>query len=234
MTKEIVVTANERHGGYGIMKKKAFGIFIVAIMVVLSLGVVISDDSSAVVSSNITNVQSTEAVQLSTSVDDLDIPDTLTRKPLDALTIWYPANYYLSQDWIGSSALVGSINILSGNNGTVHTVYLDLCGHSISVASGSPVIKVSSGYLVVYDSVGGGCIIGANSSYSLGGGGVYVSANGDFRLYDGATITGNTTQSSSCLGGGVCNDGTFYMYGGTISDNSCGGSGGGVYNNGTF
>ena len=63
-----------------------------------------------------------------------------------------------------------------------------------------------------------------------GGNGVYVANNGTFTMY-GGTISGNKANN----GGGVyVNGGTFTMNGGEISGNKCN-SGGGVYvNEGTF
>lgn len=72
------------------------------------------------------------------------------------------------------------------------------------------------------------------------GGGVYLIGNTDFRM-TGGTITGN--RASSGMGGGVCVAGAgngsaggvyhtkFVMEGGTISNNSCTNSGGGIYVN---
>ena len=57
-----------------------------------------------------------------------------------------------------------------------------------------------------------------------------VSSDGTFQMY-GGTISGNAAE----VGGGVYNDGTFNMYGGTITDNQESAyGGGGVYNVKTF
>jgi len=63
---------------------------------------------------------------------------------------------------------------------------------------------------------------------------VEIAKGGTFRMEGKATVTGNKTSS---YGGGVDNNGTFTMNGGTISGNESFNStwsGGGVYNEGTF
>lgn len=72
---------------------------------------------------------------------------------------------------------------------------------------------------------------------------VYVATNGNLTMESGSSITGNTSTKAT-HGGGVYNEGTFTMNGGTISGNlarttgtgrnQIGGDGGGVFNNGTF
>lgn len=72
---------------------------------------------------------------------------------------------------------------------------------------------------------------------------VYVATNGNLTMESGSSITGNTSPKAT-HGGGVYNEGTFTMNGGTISGNlaritgsgrnQIGGDGGGVYNKGTF
>jgi len=72
---------------------------------------------------------------------------------------------------------------------------------------------------------------------------VYVATSGNLTMESGSSITGNTSAKAT-HGGGVYNEGTFTMNGGTISgnlarlagprDNQIGGDGGGVYNKGTF
>ncbi len=219
------------------MKKSALGIFIFVLLAAFSLGVFICGDINATLySSDNDIVVDGEQVQsgqlLSTQAEDLMTPpDGLTAKALNTLTISSSAYYYLGQDWTESSALSKSLTI---NCGEDKIVYLDLQGYSISVASGLSVIKVSSGTLVLYDSVGGGTITGASQSNYLGGGGIFVASGATLELYDGVTICDNATQTSTYLGGGVYNAGTFEMYGGIICENTSAGIGGGVYNIGTF
>ena len=72
---------------------------------------------------------------------------------------------------------------------------------------------------------------------------VYVATSGNLTMESGSSITGNTSNRAT-HGGGVYNEGTFTMNGGTISGNlaritgsgrnQIGGDGGGVYNKGTF
>lgn len=72
---------------------------------------------------------------------------------------------------------------------------------------------------------------------------VYVATSGNLTMESGSSITGNTSPKAT-HGGGVYNEGTFTMNGGTISGNlaritgsgrnQIGGDGGGVYNKGTF
>lgn len=72
---------------------------------------------------------------------------------------------------------------------------------------------------------------------------VYVATSGNLTMESGSSITGNTSTKAT-HGGGVYNEGTFTMNGGTISGNlarttgtgrnQIGGDGGGVFNNGTF
>lgn len=72
---------------------------------------------------------------------------------------------------------------------------------------------------------------------------VYVAISGNLTMESGSSITGNTSTKAT-HGGGVYNEGTFTMNGGTISGNlaritgsgrnQIGGDGGGVYNKGTF
>ena len=77
-------------------------------------------------------------------------------------------------------------------------------------------------------------IIAENSTTIVGDvGGVYNSKGAKFTLAENAEIRGNVAQLS---GGGVYNDGTFIMDGGTIKEHKVTQFGGGVYNSvdGTF
>ena len=112
-------------------------------------------------------------------------------------------------------------------------VTLCLNGHSITLASrdGSSVIKVESGNFTLCDCSGSKGKI--THGYKDGGGqkypgrGVSVSKNGTFTMY-GGSITGNIASSS--YGGGVFvgEKGTFTMCGGSITGNTSS-SFGGVY-----
>ena len=107
-------------------------------------------------------------------------------------------------------------------------VTLCLNGHSITLVGydKSSVIKVEAGTFTLCDCSGGkGKITHGKSSFGkkYTGGGVSVSKNGTFILY-GGSITGNTE-------GGVFvgSNRTFTMNGGSITGNTVTGSGGGVY-----
>ena len=107
-------------------------------------------------------------------------------------------------------------------------VTLCLNGHSITLVGydKSSVIKVESGTFTLCDCSGskGKITHGySNSNKKYTGGGVSVSKNGTFILY-GGSITGNTE-------GGVFvgSNRTFTMNGGSITGNTVTGSGGGVY-----
>jgi len=64
------------------------------------------------------------------------------------------------------------------------------------------------------------------------GGGVYV--DGVFIMQDSTSVSGNTTNGLEKHGSGVYNNGTFTMWGGSISDNTGSTYGGGVCNDRTF
>ena len=107
-------------------------------------------------------------------------------------------------------------------------VVLCLNGHSITLVGydKSSVIKVESGTFTLCDCSGDSGKIThgySNSNKKYTGGGVSVSKNGTFILY-GGSITGNTE-------GGVFvgSNRTFTMNGGSITGNTVTGSGGGVY-----
>ena len=114
-------------------------------------------------------------------------------------------------------------------------VTLCLNGHSITLVGRdrSSVIKIESGTLTLCDCSGDSGKI--TNGYKDGGSqkypgrGVSVSKNGTFTMY-GGSITDNTE------GGVYVGNATFNMYGGSITGNTVTGSGGGVYVNekGTF
>ena len=112
-------------------------------------------------------------------------------------------------------------------------VTLCLNGHSITLVGydKSSVIKVESGTFTLCDCSGGKGKIThgykTDSKIKYTGGGVSVSKNGTFTLY-GGSITGNTVTGS---GGGVYvnEKGTFNMNGGEITGNTSSSYGGGVY-----
>ena len=106
-------------------------------------------------------------------------------------------------------------------------------------------VNVVNGTLIME----GGSIVGCRAlngqTGSGSGGGVHVSDQGSFEMYDGAGIYGCTAGTiriggGSGSGGGVVTDGdgnengTFFMYGGTIEGCMSGGTGGGVSNDGVF
>lgn len=87
----------------------------------------------------------------------------------------------------------------------------------------------------------GGTITGCSASvskygYTVGGGGVYVGEDATFTMQDGEIVKNSSLDD----GGGVSNDGEFYLSGGLISQNSAVSSsntsqnGGGVYNAGSM
>ena len=90
------------------------------------------------------------------------------------------------------------------------------------------------------------CLNGNNITCNASDNDVIVIDYGKtFTLTDCQGNAGRITHSESKTGRGICNNGTFYMYGGNISGNAVTGSqysseygkeykGGGVYNSGTF
>lgn len=80
---------------------------------------------------------------------------------------------------------------------------------------------------------GKGIIAGNSTTIARDVGGVYNSKGATFTLAENAVISGNVARQS---GGGVYNDGTFNMNGGTITGHKVKQFGGGVYNSvdGTF
>ena len=109
-------------------------------------------------------------------------------------------------------------------------VSINLClnGHTITGADGQDVIHVSStGNLTIADCQEGVGKITHKSGET--GRGIYVDSNGALALWNG-TITGNTTKN---YGGGVYNEGTFDMRGGSVANNSAK-YGGGIHNDGTL
>ena len=114
-------------------------------------------------------------------------------------------------------------------------ITLCLNGKSITLdAAGAVIYKQSYDLtLTLYDCKGSGTITHGTDSTGTTYNGCGVSMySGTFNMYGGA-ITNNSCGSS---GGGVYVErGTFNMYGGAITNNSCGLSGGGVYvERGTF
>ena len=114
-------------------------------------------------------------------------------------------------------------------------ITLCLNGKSIMLdAAGAVIYKQSYDLtLTLYDCKGSGTITHGTDSTGTTYNGCGVSMySGTFNMYGGA-ITNNSCGSS---GGGVYVErGTFNMYGGAITNNSCGLSGGGVYvERGTF
>ena len=112
---------------------------------------------------------------------------------------------------------------------------LCLNGHSITLNAAGAVIdmQVYGTIFTLYDCIGTGTITHGTDSTGTTYNGCGVSMySGTFNMYGGA-ITNNSCGSS---GGGVYVErGTFNMYGGAITNNSCGLSGGGVYvERGTF
>ena len=108
-------------------------------------------------------------------------------------------------------------------------ITLCLNGKSITLdAAGAVIYKQSYDLtLTLYDCKGSGTITHGTDSTGTTYNGCGVSMySGTFNMYGGA-ITNNSCGSS---GGGVYVErGTFNMYGGAITNNSCGSSGGGVY-----
>ena len=108
---------------------------------------------------------------------------------------------------------------------------LCLNGHSITGADGQEAIQVNSGVTFTLTDCHTGNEVGQiTHKTDASGCGVYVQY-GTFNMY-GGSITGNTVGGS---GGGVCatNSSTFNMYGGSITGNSAS-QGGGVYAASTF
>lgn len=65
-------------------------------------------------------------------------------------------------------------------------------------------------------------------------GGARGITNHDTCYFYSGNIYGNTSGGDVEVGGAINNDGTFYLYGGTISFNHAVGSGGAIYNSGTL
>ena len=110
-------------------------------------------------------------------------------------------------------------------------VVLCLNGHSITGADGQEAIQVNRGVTFTLTDCHTGNEVGQiTHKTDASGCGVYVQY-GTFNMY-GGSITGNTVGGS---GGGVCatNSSTFNMYGGSITGNSAS-QGGGVYAASTF
>ena len=110
-------------------------------------------------------------------------------------------------------------------------VVLCLNGYSITGADGQEAIQVNSGVTFTLTDCHTGNEVGQiTHKTDASGCGVYVQY-GTFNMY-GGSITGNTVGGS---GGGVCatNSSTFNMYGGSITGNSAS-QGGGVYAASTF
>ena len=111
-------------------------------------------------------------------------------------------------------------------------VVLCLNGYSITGADGQEAIQVNRGVTFTLTDCHTGNEVGQiTHKTDASGCGVYVQY-GTFNMY-GGSITGNTVGGS---GGGVCatNSSTFNMYGGSITGNSAKSQGGGVYAASTF
>jgi len=122
----------------------------------------------------------------------------------------------------------------------------DGSGATINANKKGRVLYVDSDTSVTIKSVtltGGGVPSSIGSGTIYKGLCVYVATSGNLTMESGSSITGNTSNRAT-HGGGVYNEGTFTMNGGTISGNlaritgsgrnQIGGDGGGVYNKGTF
>ena len=113
------------------------------------------------------------------------------------------------------------------SNGTI-TMYGGTISGNTSTHYVGGGIFISSGTVTMY----GGTI--TKNTAKNGGGGVFINSSGSFIL-QGGTITGNLagTSPSDGYGGGIYSSGTFEMYGGTISGNTAAnnGGGGGIYIN---
>ena len=111
-------------------------------------------------------------------------------------------------------------------------VVLCLNGKTITGADGQEAIQVNRGVTFTLTDCHTGNEVGQiTHKIDASGCGVYVQY-GTFNMY-GGSITGNTVGGS---GGGVCatNSSTFNMYGGSITGNSAKSQGGGVYAASTF
>lgn len=119
-------------------------------------------------------------------------------------------------------------------------------GATINANKKGRVLHVDSNTSVTIKSVtltGGGVPSSIDRNTVYKGLCVYVATSGNLTMESGSSITGNTSTKAT-HGGGVYNEGTFTMNGGTISGNlaritgsgrnQIGGDGGGVYNKGTF
>jgi len=110
--------------------------------------------------------------------------------------------------------------------------------YSILFGSSNHLVGISNGGTLIMNK--GSKITGNINDGGGHGGGVRVNSGGMF-IMNGGEVSGNSTRrihGSAGSGGGVFNEGTFRMYSGTISGNqaetSNSGGGGGVFNEGTF
>ncbi len=138
--------------------------------------------------------------------------------PSNTYTLNSDSEYYLDDN----VTLTEEIKI-TGN------VTICLNGNTITAAANSRIFDIQGGSLTICDCAGGGVITGGNvkehdGSGGSSGGAIYVDNNSTVTL-NGGTIKDN----SAVQGGGVyVNRGKFIMNGGVISDNNAS-AGGGVY-----
>ncbi|MBO6131776.1 MAG: hypothetical protein J6P28_07395 [Treponema sp.] len=136
---------------------------------------------------------------------------------------------------IDVSSTIGNLAIIGEGSGA--TIDANQKGRVLYVASNTSV-TIKSVTLT-----GGGVPSSIDRNTVYKGLCVYVATSGNLTMESGSSITGNTSPKAT-HGGGVYNEGTFTMNGGTISRNlarttgrdrdQIGGDGGGVYNKGTF
>lgn len=107
---------------------------------------------------------------------------------------------------------------------TVTIKTLKITGGSASQGGG---ININAAATVNLDS---GAVVTGNKATSGGkGAGVYVASGATLNVKTGSEISSNTAYSGSISGGGIYNDGTVTMTGGTISSNTAA-TGGAIYN----
>ena len=157
-----------------------------------------------------------------------DHADVDFRKWTDATKLPASGNYYLDVD----VRLSGEQFKFTGDTN------LCLNGHSITQASDTRVLSVSSGVTVSITDCGTtGKITGGKHDT---GSGIFINEGGTLNLF-GGTITGNTPKTATGATAGAAiflrsNDGpgaTFNMYGGEISGNGNAGCWGGAISNGS-
>lgn len=167
----------------------------------------------------------------------LDVPATITVEAASATGDCNGTHTATWTTWAGGAFAASGSYYLNEDVPLTAQVEIDngvdvtLClnGYTITAGDASRIFYVKDGGSLTLCNCNGDGILkdgapGETDKDSCGGA-VYIEENGTFTMY-GGTISGNSAQR----GAGVYNSGIFIMYGGTISDNTAEHQGGGVYN----